>query len=100
MDGLRSFTEVDNHSAVDVGGLRRGTKSICVQKKKQQFSEPFPEAVIREGADELTLRAEEVGSLRTFIDAKHIQLESWHAVCQAICKGIEEKQCEGVVLTL
>ena len=61
MDGLRSFIEVDNHSAVDVGGLRRGTKSI--QVKEPQFSEAFPEAVIREGADELTLMAEEVGSL-------------------------------------
>ena len=34
-----------------------------------------PEAVVRESADELTLRAEEVGSLRTFIDTKHIELE-------------------------
>ena len=37
MDGLRCFIEVDNRSAVDVGGLRRGTKSIHV--KKPQFSE-------------------------------------------------------------
>ena len=69
MDGLRNFIEVDNHSAVDVGGLRRGTKSI--HAKKPQFSEAFPEAVIREGADELILMAEEVGSLRTFIDTAH-----------------------------
>ena len=69
MDGLRSFIEADNHSAVDVGGLRRGTISVHV--KKPQFSEVFPDAVIREGADELTLRAEEVGSRRTFIDTKH-----------------------------
>ena len=47
MDGLRSFIEVDNRSAVDVGGLRRGSKSI--QVKKPHFSEAFPEAVIREG---------------------------------------------------
>ena len=31
----------------------------------------FPGAVIREGADELALRAEEVGALRTFIDMIH-----------------------------
>ena len=73
MDGLRNFIEVDNRSAVDVGGLRRGTKSI--QVKKPQFSEALPEAVIREGADELTLRTEEVASLRTFVDTKHIELE-------------------------
>ena len=58
---------------MDVGGLSRGTKSI--QVKKPQVSEAFPEAVIREGADDLTLRAEEVGSLRTFIDTKHRGLE-------------------------
>ena len=66
---------ISSHSAVDVGGLRRGTKSI--QVKKPQFSEAFPEAAIREGADELTLRAEQAGSLRTFIDTKHIELERW-----------------------
>ena len=64
--GLRSFIGVDNRSAVDVVGLRRGTQSVSV--KKPQFGEEFPDAAIREGADELTLRAEEVGSLRSFID--------------------------------
>ena len=36
--------------AVDVGDLPRGTKSVKV--KKPQFSESFPEAAIREGAEE------------------------------------------------
>ena len=101
MDGLRNFIEVDYHNAV--GGLRRGTKSI--QVKKPQFSEAFPEAVIREGADELTLRAEEVRSLRTLIGTKHIELErwgpplvdaDWHAFCQAIYKGCEGKEWEAM----
>ena len=52
-----------------------GTKSI--QEKKPQFSEDFADAVIREGADELALGAEEVGALRTFIDTQHIELERW-----------------------
>ena len=51
MDGLRCFIAVDNLSAVDVGGLRRGTTFIPVQKR--QFSEAFPGAIIREGEDEL-----------------------------------------------
>ena len=50
LDGLRSVIEVDNRSAVDVGGMRRGTTSIHV--KKPQFSEAFTRAVIRKGADE------------------------------------------------
>ena len=62
MDGLRRFIQVDNHSAVDVGDLRRGTRSLKVQK-------PFPKA---EGADELTLRADEVGTQRAFINTEHI----------------------------
>ena len=95
MDGLRNFIEVDNLSAVDVGGLRRGTKSIRV--KKPQFSEAFPEAV-SEGADELTLRAGKVASLRTFIDTKHTELvdTDWHAFCQAIYKGIEGQEWEAL----
>ena len=59
---------MDIRSAVDVGGLRRTT--ISIPEQKPQFSEAFPGAVIREGADELTLRAEEVGVQRAFIDTK------------------------------
>ena len=79
---------------MDVGGLRRGTMSVDV--KKPQFCEAFPEAVIREGAGEFTLRAVEVGTQRAFINTEHIQLERWgpplvdadgHAFCQTIHKG-------------
>ena len=57
MDGLRRFIQADNrfiqadnHSAVHVGDVRRGTRSVSV--KEPQFSENFPKAAIREGADE------------------------------------------------
>ena len=95
MDGLRRFIAADNHSAVEAGDLRRGT--ISVQVKKAQFSEAFPGAIIRDGADELTLRAEEVGVQRAFINTKHIELERWgpppvdadcHAFCQTIFIGV------------
>ena len=69
---LKNFVEEDNHNGVDVGCLRRGTRSIRVTKP--QFSDAYPEAVIREGADELTLRAEDVGSLGTFVDTTNIEL--------------------------
>ena len=45
MDGLRKFVEVDNNKAVNVGGLRQGTKSV--QVVKLLFTADFPEAVIR-----------------------------------------------------
>ena len=32
MDGLKKFVEVDNHEAVNAGGLRQGTKSVKVVK--------------------------------------------------------------------
>ena len=54
MDGLRRFIQPDNRSAVDVGDLRGGTKSLPVN----------PEATITERAVELTLRADEVVTQR------------------------------------
>ena len=62
MDGLRRFIRADNRGAVDVGHLRQGTRSLKVRKPK--FREAFPEATIKEGAAELTLRADEVGTQR------------------------------------
>ena len=41
--------------------MRKGMRPFKVQKPN--FSEDYPEAAIREGADELTLRVEEVGTL-------------------------------------
>ena len=69
---------------------------IASCQKKPHFSEAFPEATIREGADELTLRA---GG--AFINTEHIELKRWrpplvdthwHAFCQSIDKGIEGKE--------
>ena len=72
MDGLRrSFTERDNHSAADVNHLRRDIRTFYVQKPN--CSGDYPEAAIREGADELTLRAEEVETLKTCINIDHIE---------------------------
>ena len=65
MDGLRSFIEIDNHSAADVGHVRKGLRLFYVQKPK--FSGDYPEAV-RKGADDLTLRAEEVNKLKACIN--------------------------------
>ena len=58
---------------MDTGGLRRHTKSVNV--KKPQVIEAFPEVDIREGADELTLRADEVHTHQAFINTKQNELE-------------------------
>ena len=52
---------------------------------------------VREDSDELTLRAEEVGTLKTYINVNHIEKERWclplgittAMTCQALFKGIE-----------
>ena len=91
LDGLRNFIAVDSHEAVTVRDLHRETRSKKVVKPK--FTTDFPGAVIREGADELTLRAHETGVLRTFIDTSNVgdqrwwppQVDAdWHPVYQAI----------------
>ena len=73
---------------MDVGHLREGIMPFRIRKRK--FSVAYVEASIREGADELTLRADEVGTLKTFINIHHIEFErwgpplvdaDWHAFC-------------------
>ena len=63
----------------------------------------MPEASSREGPEELTLRAEEVGSQKSCINVDHTAEDrwgpplvdaDWHAFCQAIHKGIEGSEWE------
>ena len=75
MDGLGSFIEIDNRSAVDVGQLREGTRPFAVQKPN--FREEYREAAISEGPDELTFRAEEVDSLKACNNIDHIERGRW-----------------------
>ena len=86
---LRRFTTVDNHEAVTHGDLE--WPLVC------------PEAAVREGAEELTLRRGEEGGLRTFVDATNVGDsrcgpplvdKDWHAICQDIFKGIGGEQWE------
>ena len=53
---------------------------------------------VRETPDELTLRTEEVNTLKAYIDVNHIKPErwcpplvdaDWYAFCQALYKDIE-----------
>ena len=75
MEGLRNFTEVDNHRALDVGNLNEGLRPFEVRRPK--FKEGCPEASIREGPEELTLRAEEGGSQKSCINVGHTAEDRW-----------------------
>ena len=95
-DGLREFIKVDFERALDVVSLHRSTGAFQVRKPKVQ--EGFSDVIVRENLDELTLRAEEVGTSKALINVSHIEPERWGpplvdtdccAFRQALYKGIE-----------
>ena len=101
MDGLRNFVKVDDDSALEVGHLTEGTRSFQVRRPK--FEEGYPEVSMRQGPEELTPRAEEVGSQKACINVDHIAEDTWDRLwqtligmpsCQAIYKGIEGSDWE------
>ena len=95
-NGLREFIKIDNHRALEVRHLSEGLGTFKVRRPKG--SEGFPEVTVRESPDELTLRAEEVGTRESYINVDHIEKErwgppvvdtDWHAFCHALYKSIE-----------
>ena len=72
-EGLREFTKIGNERALEVGYLNRGTGTFKVRKPK--VPEGCSVVTVRENSDELTLRAEEVGTLKTNINVNHIEKE-------------------------
>ena len=96
MEELRRFIPMNNHEAVKLADLEKTLESLLVVKL--QFTTEFLEPVVREGVDELTLRREREGMLRTFLDTANAGLvnEDWHAICQAIYKGFEEAEWENL----
>ena len=92
---------MDNHCALEVGHLREGTRSCEVRRPKCE--EGSPEVLVRDGTEELTLRAEEMGTQKSCINVDHIAEDrwgpplvdaDWHAFCRAFYKGIEAKDWE------
>ena len=90
---------MDNHEAIKIGDLEKAQESLPVVEPK--FISDLPEDVVREGADELTLRRE--GMLRTLVDTTNVGdssggpplvNEDWHAISQAIYKGVEGPEWE------
>ena len=76
------------------GVYRRGTATA-------KFTGDFPGTVLREGADECTLRAHEEGAVRTVIDTTNVEGHrrrlplvdaDWHAFCLATYQGIEGQE--------
>ena len=53
-NGLREFIKIDNHRALEVGHLNEGLGTLKVRRPKG--SEGYPEVLVRESPNELTLR--------------------------------------------
>ena len=92
--GLRVFIKIDNQRALEVGYLSQGMGKF----EGRKVPEGCPEVTVRESPYELTLRAEEVGTLKTSVNVNHIEKErwgpplvdyDWYAFCQALFQGIE-----------
>ena len=84
-----------NHCAPEVGHLKEGTRSFEVRRPK--LEEGCSEVSIREGPEELTLRAERLAQ-KACINVDNIAEDrwgpplvdtDWHALCQTIYKRIE-----------
>ena len=82
--------------ALEVGYLSKGMGKFRVRRPKG--SEGCSEVTAGESPDELTLRAEAVGTWATYINVDHIEKERWgpplfdcdcYAFCQELYKGIE-----------
>ena len=74
-DSLRDFIKIDNERALDVGYLNQGLGTCKVLKPK--VPEGYPEVTVRESPGELTLRAEEVGTSKTYINVDPMEKERW-----------------------
>ena len=79
---------MDKHEALRIGDLEK-------TQAWPKFTTDFLEAVVREGADELTLR-----KLRTNVGNSRWEPplvdEDWHDICQAIDKGVEGSEQENM----
>ena len=76
MDGLRSLFHRNGQPQCSGGrSLAQGTRPSDVQNPN--LSEDFPEAVIREGAGEPTLRAEEVKTMQACIHIDRNEENRW-----------------------
>ena len=75
-NGLREFIKIDNHRALEVRHLNEGLGTSEVRRPKG--SEGYPEVTVRERAQsELAVRAEEVGTWKSYINVDHTEKEWW-----------------------
>ena len=99
---LRRFVEVDDHEAVKIGDLERNLEAIKVVRPRLN-KVILLNSIIRVAVGEKALRTGEEGMLRMCINTTSVVDDSWgprlvgedwHAVCQAIYRGVEGAEWE------
>ena len=74
-DDLREFVKIDSERALEVKYLKLGMGKF--KERRRKVPEGCPELTVRGSSDELTLRAEEVSTLNTYINVNHIEEKRW-----------------------
>ena len=94
---LRRFITVNNSEAAAMATWENTLERHSVVEPK--FSDDFPEAAAREGADELTVRRGDECTQRSSISTTNVEDHRWapplvddsYAICHAIYKSVERK---------
>ena len=98
-NGMWELMKIDYHRVLQEGHLNEDFGIFKVRRSKG--SEGSPETTVRESPDELTLRAEEVDTWKSYMNVVHTKKErwgpslvdnDWYVFCQTLYKGIEGKE--------
>ena len=104
---IRRFIEVDKNEVVKIGDLEKNSEAIKVVRPNFN-KEIFPDATIRAGVGELTLRTGEAGTLRTLMGSHRsltrlarslpcqLQGRRWSGMREVVlqvCGGEQGSQC-------
>ena len=105
-EGLRNFIQVDNHRALEVGHLR---DLLGFFKERRSNGEGgYPEVLVRESPNEITLGADEVGTWKSCTNVDRVAKErkrlhpgdyDRYAFSQALHGGMEKTEDSFMVLT-
>ena len=96
---------MDDHEAVKFSNLKKNSEAIKVVGPDFDKRAMYPDAAVPEGVDEVTLRRGEDGALRSCINTAKVEASrlgpplvdaDWHAVCQAIYRGVEGAEWENL----
>ena len=93
MNEVRRFIEVDNHEAVKIGELQKNVEAIKVVRPMFNRMISPTDASSGRGTVAHLHRHSQCGACGW---GQQVADEDWHAICQAICRGIEGAEWENL----